>query len=101
MILVLFDVAPQRVSSDKPSIAHWAIEVGLTDGLDKSHFFFGFIFDFLLFCLLFLHCVYLLGMPLVHMAGQNCLSFSRVCTIIAFVRSGFFMFLIIKNDFDH
>ena len=93
MILVLLDVAPQRVSPDKPSIAHWAVKVGLTDGLDKSHFFFGFIFYFLLFCLLFLHCVYLLGMPLVHMARQNGLCFSRVCTIIAFVRSGFLMFL--------
>ena len=96
MILVLPDVAPQRVSPDKPSIAHWAVKVGLTDGLDKSYFVFGFILDFLLFCLLFLHCIHFLGVSFVHMARQNGLCLSRICTIVAFMRSSFLMFL--KND---
>ena len=93
MILVLLDMAPQGVSPHKASIANWAVKVGLTDGFHKGHFFFCFLLDFLLFCLSFPYCVYLLWMSLVHMTRQNRLCLGRVCTIVAFIRSSFLMFL--------
>ena len=92
---VLFDVAPKRVSPDKTSIADRAIEVWLTDGFYEGNFliFFGFILAFFVFCLLFFHCVNLLWVSLIHMARKNGLCFCRVGTIIAFMRSAFFMLL--------